>query len=222
MSYNEDDLEEIEEEAVNEEIKPEPKPEPPQHNLAPVNAKRKLNSKANQVRFLITFANDNKKTLEEIAKEVGVTRNTGAEYLRHYVSIIINSIERGAYPKAALYYYNNELPPAQRLNAGHVEDLRPVVLKYHNDTVESLMHKMGYIKEEEVITEVVEEADPEEEILDDYSSGQFKEYNEVKQKTHNPVLRVLNANSPIQDVIRFGIINCGQPDDSKIRKILAI
>ena len=199
------------------------------NNLFAVNHKRNIDKKANSIRFFLHFALNKHKPYGDVAKEVGITKAAASKYIDEYASVVINSIEAGTFPDGVLVYYNDaSMPKAQRLTARHVQELKSILLRYKKINVDSMLGEGQEIEEEE---EEEEEQNEDNNILDDIfkpiekttaqSKGQFKKYNEFAEakNTVNTNPRVINENSPIQDVIEFGLINAGANDAAKIRRI---
>lgn len=232
--FNEDEFEEIDESEEQEQKNNEPKTlEQPKeevieekrpNNLQAINVRRMINKKANSIRFFLHFAAFPYKTFDEIANDVGITKSVAQKYLDEYASVVINSLEAGTYPTGVVTYYNDaSIPKAQRLTVKHIQELKPVLIRYKKINIDSMLGEQQQEEEEEE-----EEQEISNDILDDVlkpisqeKSGKFKKYNEFmeNQQAVNTNPRVINSDSPIQDVIEFGLINSGAPDSAKIRRI---
>lgn len=203
-------------------------PEPKQNNLAGINAKRNVNKKANSIRFFILFSQNPDKSYSEIAKSIGVSKELARKYLNELVGVVISCIDNDTYPIGVLRYYNDaSIPPQQRLTAGHLQELKPVLIRYNDTNIDSLLTQK---KEPEAVTITDEqmlinnavnaEIQQEEEETSNIRTP-FKKFNEFKERQDqlNTNPRVINENSPIADVIEFGINNAGVPDRAKIKRI---
>ena len=247
-----EEIEEGEEEEQEEEEQPLPEPpaaqtsQPPPlappgpiNNLTPTNAKRQFDKKVNMIKFLKAYAESPAETFDKIAKEVNIAKETARKYIGAYVSIVMKALETKTYPDTVLvHFWDERIPPEARLTLQEVDQLRHMVMRYNGTNINAFIEQMAQQKKK-VVKEVEYEddslvtgvANPEDVIIDELVvntaqpvEGQFKEYNQMRQQARNTnyTIRTINRDSPIQEVIRFGIANCGQPDDSKIRKIVSL
>lgn len=203
--------------------------EPEKHNnFAEVNTKRNVNKKSNAIRFFTTFTENKDKSYEEIAKKVGITKEVARKYLNELVGVVISCINNDTYPVEVLRYYNDlSIPPQQRLNAGHMQELKSILLKYNDVNIDSLLSEKEDDDTDDIPEHVTKSFENDlvldvvnEEVEDDDNiRTPFKKFNEFRESQKNINPRTLNENSPIADVIEFGINNSGQPDVSKIKRI---
>lgn len=225
--FNEDEFEEIEPEKTTvqkeeiieeEEVTPVEVKKP--DNLNEINRRRKLEKKINAIRFLTYFALNPDSSYKQIAADLRIKPETARTYLKDYANVVVNSINNKTYPQSVVSYYNEySIPKDQRLNVGHVQDLKPVILRYNKVNIDSAIKELEV---EDPYTKIANEivGEGETEGTEEEEPGPYKQYNEYKRERQvvNTVTTI-NENSPISDVIEFGLQNSGQIDMGKIRRI---
>lgn len=213
------------------------------NNFQAINKERNINKKANAIRYFIHFSNNTNKTYDTVALETGLTKAVAEKYLKEFASVVTTALQNKTYPTSVLLHYNDvSIPKAQRLNVEHLQKLKAVMLRYYKVNVDSVLNDEEDEDEEISLPSVsnnmrrkappiIEEDKIIEGILnddiigeEDEGGGQYKKFNEFKshQTVVNTNPKTISENSPIQDVIAFGLDNAGQPDAAKIRRIKAL
>ena len=214
------------------------------NNFAPINDKRAINKKANAIKFFKTFIRNKNRTMDEVTREVNITRTAGKQYLAEYVQHVMNAVDSGQFPTRVVMAYNDQsMPKHQRLTAQDVQDMKPIILKYHAINIDSLVgdadkkgvYRPPQARADPIIREFVDdlgggampqqarqplyEDEEEGDEEDEEPPGPYKRFNDFKQSRPQSSARKLTQDSSIGDVLEFGIINSGQTDMAKIKRI---
>ncbi len=114
------------------------KPDRKLRQVEDLNDTKLLQKKVNAIKFFNEYVKDTTRKYPVIADKLGLSRETGRNYLNEFITVVKDAIELNSYPLDVLSHYNdNRIPKEKRLRIYHLNALRPVVLLYGKYNIDS-------------------------------------------------------------------------------------
>lgn len=180
----------------------------PADYLKEINQERHIGRKKAATAFIIEYSKGPYRSHQTVSDKLRISRRTGYDYLKEFISVIKEAVEISRYPDYVLEYYNDpSIEDAKRLKFHHLDHLKEVILKYSNYDVTKRLNtgnSDNYQSNKQVASTVDDLS-----ILDNLQPSSTQKQEPVSNSDNNEfhdVYRLEYGITPYQ-LLRFGLLS---------------